>query len=171
MLPCVVLCYVWFVVCVVGARLHRSLNVTMAVSRAVVKASPEMRKQVVGLFRRVCREAPRMCALYELPMGPTEFRRQINVLFREHSNVTEERVISVLLQKGEMELEEGLNQWKQRSHVLTLLSTDLLNPELVMDEEETLADQDIFDKLITGHTERKLASAGITTASHHHPLE
>lgn len=152
----------------------------MAVSRAVLGKSPELSKQVVNLFRRVCREAPRFCAIYELPMQPRDFRHQINVLFREHQNVTEPRVIEILLKKGEMELEEGVNQWKQRSHVLTLLSVDLLSTEFKASEssedndEFEGGDNAYLDRLLSGNRNAGPISArigGKGAAGYVSPLE
>ena len=147
----------------------------MAVSRTVLGVNPELSRQVVGLFRRICRDAPRMCAIYELPMAPADFRHQVNVLFREHRNVTEPRVIRILLQKGEMEFEECLEQWKQRSHVLTLLSTDLLKDERAAAPDEEVTDEDFLDRFLSlgrnaGPIKPRLKSTG-PGAGHQSPLE
>lgn len=116
-----------------------------------------------------------MCAIYELPMAPADFRHQVNVLFREHRNVTEPRVIRILLQKGEMEFEECMEQWKQRSHVLTLLSTDLLKDERAAALDEDVTDEDFLDRFLSlgrnaGPVKSRLKSTGPTTG-HQSPLE
>jgi hypothetical protein len=44
--------------------------------------------------------------------------------FRVNSGVTDPRVKEVLLAKGEMELKETLEQWKQKPHMIDLLKED-----------------------------------------------
>ena len=44
--------------------------------------------------------------------------------FRKHAGVTDPRIKDVLLAKGEMELKETLEQWKQKVHLLDLLQEE-----------------------------------------------
>lgn len=83
-----------------------------------------MRGKVLDLFRRMCRQVPRMVKLYELPYEATEMRHIIGLLFKKNAHVQDPRLIDMLCAKGEMEMEETLMQWKQRGHVLHLLSLD-----------------------------------------------
>lgn len=61
----------------------------------------------------------------------------VNLLFKRNKAVQDPRVVDMMIVKAEMELEETLNQWKQRGHVLDLLEvkdeTSLVDPDKDVD--------------------------------------
>ncbi len=83
-----------------------------------------MRGRVLDLFRRMCRQVPRMVQLYEIPYTAHDMRHIIALLFKKNAHVRDPRLIDLLISKGEMEMEETLMQWKQRPHVLAMLQLD-----------------------------------------------
>lgn len=99
--------------------LARATGATGALNvRAVLK------RRVLSLFREMCRETPRMIALYELEHTPEEMRRVINLLFKRHAGISDPRLIELQIFRGEQEMEETLKQYKQRGHVIDMLNLD-----------------------------------------------
>ena len=73
------------------------------------------------------REVPRVLTIYDIDTPEDEARASIRAQFSKYSNIQDERVVDMLVEKGYMELEETLLQHKQRSHLLRNLS---LNTEM-----------------------------------------
>lgn len=62
-----------------------------------------------------------MLTLYDIEMPVPEARAAIQKHFRRNSYVRDNRVVSMLIDKGYMEFEETLLQYKQRTHLLKVL--------------------------------------------------
>jgi NADH dehydrogenase (ubiquinone) 1 alpha subcomplex subunit 6 len=63
-------------------------------------------------------------AIYDIvSMGEENLKRKIRSHFYAHAHVKDERVITVLLEKGYIDLEETLLQYKQKNHLLLLLES------------------------------------------------
>lgn len=84
----------------------------MSLTRAAAAADARkaMDKKVVALFRKMCREAPNVRVSYIIDESPALIRKMVGLAFRRNANVTDPRIVSMLLAKGEMELEETRNQ-------------------------------------------------------------
>ena len=74
--------------------------------------------------------------MFSLEGTPADLRRNVLLQFRKHADVRDPRVLDVLLAKGEMELAETVNQWKQRSHLMALLDNEAPPPPPMRDAEE-----------------------------------
>ena len=68
------------------------------------------------------RELPRVLVLYDLDIELPEARKAIRGHFDRYSHIKDDRVVSMLVAKGYMDLEETLLQHKQRSHLQRTLS-------------------------------------------------
>lgn len=70
------------------------------------------------------REIPRVLTIYDIDVPIAEARQCIREKFRDNAHVKDERVIDMLVEKGYMDLEEALLQFKQRPHLLSMLQGD-----------------------------------------------
>jgi NADH dehydrogenase (ubiquinone) 1 alpha subcomplex subunit 6 len=95
----------------------------MALRVAGEKAAAATRTSspAVTLYRYITKQVPRVLTLYDISMEPSEARLAVQALFRQHADVKDPRVVDMLIKKANMELEETLMLWKQKSHLLTLL--------------------------------------------------
>jgi hypothetical protein len=97
--------------------------------------------------------------LYTIELTPAQIRRLVNLQFKKHKGLTDPRVIDMMVVQCEMELEETLNQWKMKPHVMELLNTkELLDPGITIPElvDET-ADQRWIMELVKA-AEREVGS-------------
>ncbi|KAJ7556229.1 hypothetical protein O6H91_05G075300 [Diphasiastrum complanatum] len=81
----------------------------------------EAKHRVVDFFREVCRYLPSIMDRYNLyeVITPAQLRSQISAQFRKHSDVTNRKVIDLLVFKGQEELQYCLDHAKQRHHLLS----------------------------------------------------
>lgn len=71
------------------------------------------------------RELPRVLVMYDLDMELPEARQAIRTHFDRYAHIKDERVVSMLVAKGYIDLEETLLQHKQRSHMQRTLSGNI----------------------------------------------
>ena len=85
-----------------------------------------------------------MMQIYDIVhMGEKPLQRKIRNHFYQHAHVKDSRVINMLLEKGYIDLEETLLQYKQKNHLMLLLegtvgthqNLKLLNPNSSEDEQ------------------------------------
>ncbi|KAJ7146136.1 NdufA6 NADH-ubiquinone oxidoreductase 14.8 kDa subunit [Mycena epipterygia] len=81
----------------------------------------DARARVIQMYRDWYRAAPEVVNQYALDVSPTELRHAIRMRFEANRNVTELRVIDVLLLKSRQEFQETLNMWKQPDHIYGIL--------------------------------------------------
>lgn len=63
-------------------------------------------------------------AIYDIvSMGEANLKRKIRSHFYAHAHVKDDRVISMLLEKAYIDLEETLLQYKQKNHLMLLLES------------------------------------------------
>lgn len=56
---------------------------------------------------------------YDMPKSEDQCRAKLKELFLKNKDVTDVRVIDMLVIKGQMELKETVNMWKQKGHVMS----------------------------------------------------
>ncbi|KAJ7353211.1 NdufA6 NADH-ubiquinone oxidoreductase 14.8 kDa subunit [Mycena olivaceomarginata] len=81
----------------------------------------DARSRVITMYRDWYRAAPEVVNQYALDVSPTQLRHAIRMRFERNRNVTELRVIDVLLLKSRQEYQETLNMWKQPDHIYGIL--------------------------------------------------
>eukprot|EP00515_Schizochytrium_aggregatum_P013022 CAMPEP_0202088404 /NCGR_PEP_ID=MMETSP0964-20121228/38512_1 /ASSEMBLY_ACC=CAM_ASM_000500 /TAXON_ID=4773 /ORGANISM="Schizochytrium aggregatum, Strain ATCC28209" /LENGTH=116 /DNA_ID=CAMNT_0048656421 /DNA_START=99 /DNA_END=449 /DNA_ORIENTATION=- len=91
---------------------------------ASAAATALRRARVVDLYRRSLREIPRVLSVFDMEMPERELRLRVRDLFRKHDHIEDPRVVEFLLHRGELDLEETVEVWKQKSHLYRLLGMD-----------------------------------------------
>ena len=85
-----------------------------------------------------------MFTIYDIDIPIKEARAKLRGHFRKNGLVKDERVLGMLIEKGYMELEETLLQWKQRPHLIrafegyiapSAATRKLLGPNPTIEEE------------------------------------
>lgn len=97
------------------------LKAAGAVSRTPMQESAFRVRQ---LYRAWLLECPHMVELYELPLSIERSKQQVRAEFRKHKHVEDPRVIDLLVFKGQQELEETNQFWKQKSHIMRYFYKD-----------------------------------------------
>jgi NADH dehydrogenase (ubiquinone) 1 alpha subcomplex subunit 6 len=83
----------------------------------------EARRNALRLYRQCLRAIPSVIRQYKLELRPHQIKNSLRQLFIQNKNIREPAIIDILVFKGQMELEETVNLWKTRAHVLHLLKT------------------------------------------------
>lgn len=56
--------------------------------------------------------------MYHIPKNAAQCRAKLREEFLKHKDVTDIRIVDMLVIKGQMELKESINKWKQNTHIM-----------------------------------------------------
>ncbi|CAM6113763.1 unnamed protein product [Calypogeia fissa] len=101
-----------------------SLSWKIAPSRVTASSSAsleEARRRALDLFHETCRALPAIMEMYNLDevISRTHLRSLIASQFRKHAEVTNPKVVDMLVFKGKEELQNCIDHAKQRHHLIS----------------------------------------------------
>ncbi|CAK9290616.1 unnamed protein product [Gordionus sp. m RMFG-2023] len=99
---------------------NKITNILPKVSRVVYSQNKnESRQKVLCLYKRFLRKIPNIIELYaNLPLTYNAYRNKIREEFTKNKSVSDIRAIDMLIHRGENDLADLLNLWKQGCHVM-----------------------------------------------------
>ncbi|XP_022207836.2 NADH dehydrogenase [ubiquinone] 1 alpha subcomplex subunit 6 [Nilaparvata lugens] len=78
----------------------------------------EARKRALNLYKAWYRQIPYIVRDNTIPKSVAQCRAKLREEFEKHRNLTDIRVIDMLVIKGQMELKSCANKWSQSCHVM-----------------------------------------------------
>lgn len=91
------------------------------VTRVSSASVEEARHRALELFRETCKALPTIMEVYNLDevISRPQLRSKIGAEFRKHAEVTNPKVIDMLVFKGKEELDNCTDHSKQRHHLIS----------------------------------------------------
>ncbi|CAO1413268.1 unnamed protein product [Diamesa tonsa] len=78
----------------------------------------EARRRVFNLYKAWYRHLPYVVDEYDIPKSVEQCRDKLKEEFVKNKDITDMRVVDMLVIKGQMELKETAEIWKQKGHIM-----------------------------------------------------
>ncbi|XP_072949237.1 NADH dehydrogenase [ubiquinone] 1 alpha subcomplex subunit 6 [Epargyreus clarus] len=78
----------------------------------------EAKTRVLNLYKAWYRQIPYLVKDFDIPKSEDQCRAKLKELFMKNKDVSDIRVIDMLIIKGQMELQESVRMWKQKGHIM-----------------------------------------------------
>ncbi|KAJ3621919.1 hypothetical protein MTP99_002463 [Tenebrio molitor] len=109
--------------------------------RPILSTDPhEARQRVLNLYKAWYRQLPYIVKQYDIPKSVETLKQKLRQEFRKNDHVKDIRVIDMLVVKGQMELVETVNFWKQKGTLMNYFK-DTVEPK----------PKDFLSKFLSGH--------------------
>ena len=105
----------------------------------------EAQRRVRNLYKAWYRQIPFIVLHYDIPVSEDQGKQKLREMFEKHKHMKDIRAIDMLVVKGQMELVETVNIWKQKNHVMAYFK-DTVNPR----------PEDFMSKFLEGQVWNKL---------------
>ncbi|KAI2801795.1 hypothetical protein RDWZM_000739 [Blomia tropicalis] len=101
----------------------------------------DARRRVLNLYRAWYRQIPYICYEFDLPVNDKQMRSKVRELFFANKDVTDTRVIDMLVIRGQMELNDTVNKFKSQMHVMAYFK-----------DPNQHKPKDFLSKFLSGHS-------------------
>ncbi|XP_037074315.1 NADH dehydrogenase [ubiquinone] 1 alpha subcomplex subunit 6-like [Pollicipes pollicipes] len=101
----------------------------------------EAKSRVFGLYKAWYRQMPYIVMDYDIPKSVEQCRAKLREKFEQNRHVKDIRVIDALVVKGQQELKETVNIWKQKHHLMSYYFKESQDPK----------PKDFLSKFLSGH--------------------
>ncbi|KAJ0176623.1 hypothetical protein K1T71_007802 [Dendrolimus kikuchii] len=99
---------------------RQAIQVGTKTVKPVLSTTPgEAKRRVLNLYKAWYRQVPYLVKDFDIPKSEEQCRAKIKELFLKNKDVTDIRVIDLLVIKGQIELKESVNMWKQKGHIMS----------------------------------------------------
>ncbi|KAK7112724.1 NADH dehydrogenase [ubiquinone] 1 alpha subcomplex subunit 6-like [Littorina saxatilis] len=78
----------------------------------------EAKRRVLNLYKAWYRQIPYVVKDFDVPISVKMGREKVREMFNKNKHITDIRTIDLLVIKGQMELVETAQIWKQRPHIM-----------------------------------------------------
>ena len=95
-----------------------AVKITRTVKPLISKTPGDARVRVLSLYKAWYRHIPYMCKDFDINTDVNECRDHLRKNFKKNAHLKDIRVIDMLVVKGQQDLKEVVEHWKQPTHIM-----------------------------------------------------